>query len=205
MRPGLSLILSGLAGTVCGLVPLPQVIFPICLSLGLLSAFTLRRLPGSARLAWGIGLCGVASLAATAVSRSFFLLFAFWFLWFMLFVLPLVGIRWQRLSLIRRLGISLVLPPLLYLGTAFTLFHFWGGQPAPDTETRDSQQREPAVGPAVSFLTYAISPPQGPCCVLSCDYNGSEWVWKVYRPLIDYWFAAPGCHYYDPNKPTAKP
>lgn len=205
MKPAPLLILAGVVGIVCGLVPLPLVLFPACLSLGILSAFALINLPSGERMAWGAGLCGIASLTATSFSRSFFLVIVFWFPWFMLFVLPLIGIIGSKLTWIKRTGLALVFPAFLYLGSALILFHFWGGQPAPDTETRDSKQREPAVGPAVSLLTYSICPPQGPCCVLSCDYDGSEWVWKVYKPLVDRWFAAPGCRYYDPEKPSREP
>ncbi len=205
MKHGFLLLLAGLVGVLCALIPRPLIIFPVCLYLGVTSALALRNLPNGERIAWGVGLCAVASITATVFSRFFFLVGMFWFPWFVLFVLPVVSVGWQKLPLVKQVGMALVLAPLLYLGTAMILFHFWGGQISPYTETRDRQQREPAVGPAVSWLTYVISPPQGPCCVLSCDYNGNEWVWKVYRPLVKLWFDAPGCRYYDPDKaPVAR-
>ncbi len=205
MKHGLRLLLAGIVGVLCACIQVPQTIFTASLGLGIFFAFALKDNPSSERLAWGVGLCVVASVSATMFSRLFFLVGFFWFPWFMLFVVPFVTVNWLKLATLWRLGFALTLPAFLYLGSALLLFHFWGGQPSPYTETRDSQQREPVVGPAVSWLTYVISPPHGPCCVLSCDYDGSEWVWKVYKPLVDRWFATPGCRYYDPDKPPTKP
>ena len=171
----LSLVLRG---------PFAAFVGPVLLAV--VSTFVLSPLPRRERLTWGTGLSSIATMALFLTvliigarggrgTSSMGVLTLFWLPWFLLFSLPLAFIAWRSQTLRAKALTVLGLLPFLYLG------------------------------PRASVMAYMIAPPQGPCFLFSCDYDGSEWIWKAYQPLVKLWFDAPGCHYYDPDKaPVAR-
>ncbi len=194
--------------------PFAAFVGPVLLAV--VSTFVLSPLPRHERLKWRVCL---SSIATTTLFLTVLILGArggrgtsgmgvltlYWLPWFLLFSLPLAFIEWRSQTLLAKALTVLVLLPFLYLGSALLTFDLRGATYHAYHETPDSLKREPALGPRASMMAYMIAPPQGPCFLFSCDYNGNEWVWKVYRPLVKLWFDAPGCRYYDPDKaPVAR-
>ena len=194
--------------------PFAAFVGPVLLAV--VSTFVLSPLPRRERLTWGTGLSSIATMAlfltvliiGARVGRgtsSMGVLTLFWLPWFLLFSLPLAFIAWRSQTLRAKALTVLGLLPFLYLGSALLTFDFRGATYHAYNETPDRLKREPALGPRASVMAYMIAPPQGPCFLFSCDYDGSEWIWKAYQPLVKLWFDAPGCHYYDPDKaPVAR-
>ena len=194
--------------------PFAAFVGPVLLAV--VSTFVLSPLPRRERLTWGTGISSIATMAlfltvliiGARVGRgtsSMGVLTLFWLPWFLLFSLPLAFIAWRSQTLRAKALTVLGLLPFLYLGSALLTFDFRGATYHAYNETPDRLKREPALGPRASVMAYMIAPPQGPCFLFSCDYDGSEWIWKAYQPLVKLWFDAPGCHYYDPDKaPVAR-
>ena len=210
MKHGPLWLLAVLVGPLSLALREPFAAFVGPVLLAVVSTFVLSPLPRRERLTWGAGLSGIATLALFLTvliigarggmgTLGMGVLTFFWLPWFLLFSLPLTFIEWRSQTLLAKALTVLGLLPLLYLGSALLTFDFSGATYHAYHETPDSLRREPALGPRTSVTAYMIARPQGPCFLFSCDYDGSEWIWMVYRPLVNLWFAAPGCRYYDPN------
>ncbi len=186
------------------------LILPLVLSI---KAFCfLRNLPMQKQVTWCLAASLCSTVAFTMVMAGVGLSFGsmqfalgmvpapFWFPWLFLFaVTPLwvrsvlatfpVGWRWVILVL------SVV---AIYLLSAGICFDLRDRTPPTDVEQRDTLGREPAIGPGVWPTVRLICRPRGPSFLFSTDYDGSEWVWTIYRPLVHGWFAWPRCKYYYP-------
>lgn len=173
----------------------------------------LRGLPMLQQMTWCLFACLCSTTAFTLVMAavgvflvgSIQLTFGmvpapFWLPWLLLFTAPPLwfrhilatgspGWRWPQAALTAF---------AVYLVSALVCFDVRCGTTPPDVEQSDAQGREPALGPCVLPTARLVCQPRGPSFLFSTDYSGSEWLWRVYRPLIRAWFAWPGCRYYFP-------
>ncbi len=205
-----------------GLVPFPlgyavpssihlALIAPSLLSI--LTFRSLKDLPFRTQLLW----CFVASACTTgiftlivgsiglfnmgSVQVAFGILPSpFWLPWLLMFsVSPIAACRlWSASPPIWRWPIAAAMSASLYALSFATCFNISDRTIPPDVEHPNALGREPALGPRVSPVGRLICPPRGPSFLFSSDYNGTEWLWKVYQPFIQIWFARPRSKYYYP-------
>lgn len=126
----------------------------------------------------------------------------YWQPWLLLFTLTTLAMRYvlSRSSGICRWFLSVCLAIGTYVFSSALCFDFKSRTVPPDVEQPDASGREPALGPRVYPVGRLICRPRGPSFLFSRDYDESEWIWKMYHPLISIWFARPDGKYYYPYR-----
>lgn len=121
-----------------------------------------------------------------------------WLPWLLMFTLTTLAIRYvlTRGAAGWRWILAAGLVFGIYTASAGLCFDFSSHTPPTDVEQPDANGREPALGPKVRALGRLVCAPEGPSFLFSQDYEGSEWLWKIYHPVILVWFALPGCGHY---------
>lgn len=165
---------------------------------------SLKNQPFRLQILWcasaSLASTGTLSLAIACIGALRFLPAPFWLPWLMLFtVTPLLVYRWWMNSPPSLRWLVVVVSILTFYYASFSLcFDFSKHTQPPDVEQLDGSGREPALGPRVSTVGRLICPPRGPSFLFSADYDESEWIWILYRPLVHAWFVFPGGNYYYP-------
>jgi hypothetical protein len=126
----------------------------------------------------------------------------FWFPWLLWIVAApqLVRAVLGKSLVWWRWPLAAVAGALLYLLSAAVLFNLTGRTTPSDVEQTDERGRKAALGPKVQPTGILVCRPEGPSSLLSRDYEGSEWIWSVYRPVIWAWFEYNDRTYYYPYR-----